>query len=200
MPTNLETYARPQGKPFEIEHIWADIYDRHSDEFNHENDFQRQRNYFGGLVLYAHRRQSSYKDMPYEEKVEHYPKQNLLTASLNSLTYENNPNFTNFVKRSGLPFKPHAQFKRADLMERQELYRQICEQILEPRSVERGSSLPRWRNNAITPAQAARNTPASAAAWQRRSARAAAGAGCRRSPAAASRTVTACAHPAQRTR
>ncbi len=28
--------------------------------------------------------------------------------------------------------KPHSQFKRADLLERQELYRQICEQIWNP--------------------------------------------------------------------
>ncbi|MDE2634957.1 MAG: DUF262 domain-containing protein [Chloroflexota bacterium] len=132
MTTTFETYARPQGKPFEIEHIWADSFDKHIDEFSHEIDFQRQRNFFGGLVLLPRGDNQSYKDMPYEEKFEHYPKQNLLTASLHPLTYKNNPNFTNFVKRSGLPFKPHPQFKRADLMQRQELYRQICEQIWSP--------------------------------------------------------------------
>ena len=132
MPANFETYAKPQGKQFEIEHIWPDKFDRHSDEFNHENDFQRLRNYFGGLVLLPRGDNQSYRDMPYDDKVKHYPKQNLLTASLHPLTYENNPNFTNFVTRSGLPFKPHTEFKRADLMERQELYRQICEQIWSP--------------------------------------------------------------------
>ena len=132
MSTSLETYARPQGKPFEIEHIWADNFDRHRDEFNHGNDFQRQRNFVGGLVLLPRGTNQSYGALPYEEKVGHYLKENLLAASLHPKTYDNNPNFTNFVKRSGLPFKAHEQFKEADLLERQELYRQICEQIWNP--------------------------------------------------------------------
>lgn len=131
--SNFLTYTTSQnGKPFEIEHIWANHFDRYSDEFSGELDFQEHRNYLGGLVLLPRGDNQSYKDMPYEEKVEHYPKQNLLIASLHPLTYENNPNFSNFVKHSGLPFKPHTEFKRADLMERQELYRQICEQVWSP--------------------------------------------------------------------
>lgn len=131
--SNFLTYTTSQnGTPFEIEHIWANHFQRHSDEFSSELDFQEHRNYLGGLVLLPRGDNQSYKDMPYEDKVEHYPKQNLLTASLHPLTYENSPKFTNFVKRSGIPFKPHEHFKKEDLMERQELYRQICEQIWSP--------------------------------------------------------------------
>ena len=54
----------------------------------------------------------------YEDKVVHYVKENLLAASLNDKTYERNPNFTNFVNCSGLPFKSHSHFKKADLNDR----------------------------------------------------------------------------------
>ena len=70
--------------------------------------------------------------MPYEDKLPHYLKQNLLAASLHPQTYQNNPNFTNFVKRSGLPFEPHERFDKAALQQRKQLYRQICEQIWNP--------------------------------------------------------------------
>ena len=130
--SNFVTFTRGAGKPFEIEHIWSDKYEQHQDEFDNENDFRQSRNYVGGLVLLPKGTNQSFGADTYEDKVVHYLKQNLLTASLNDKSYEKNPNFTNFVQRSGLPFKPHSQFKRADLMERQELYRQICEQIWSP--------------------------------------------------------------------
>ncbi len=130
--TDFLTYTDGPGRSFEIEHIWANNYERHTQEFPSAADFQDHRNYFAGLVLLPRGTNQSYGDMSYEEKVEHYPKENLLAASLHPKTYENNPNFTNFVNRSGLPFKPHTRFKRADLLERQELYRQICEQIWNP--------------------------------------------------------------------
>ena len=121
-----------EGKPYEIEHIWADKYERHDDDFDSEEQFHRVRNYFAGLVLLPRGTNQSFGDMPYEDKVQHYLKENLLAASLHPKNYDNNPNFANFVKRTGLPFKPHALFKQADLMERQQLYRQICEQIWSP--------------------------------------------------------------------
>jgi hypothetical protein len=49
--------------------------------------------------------------------------------SLNPQCYENNPGFRRFIEESGLPFKPHEQFKLQDLDERQALYRQIAEQV-----------------------------------------------------------------------
>ncbi len=132
-PTDFSAYTSTEReRPFEIEHILANDFEQHRDEYAGEDEFLRYRNYFGGLVLLPRGTNQSYSDMPYEEKVTHYPKENLLAASLHPKTYENNPNFTNFVHHSGLPFKPHTQFKKADLMERQELYRQICEQIWSP--------------------------------------------------------------------
>ena len=122
-----------KGWPFEIEHLWANKYQRHTDDYDHEYDFQRERNYFGGLILLP---KGSHKPLiakPYEQKLNHYLGENLLAASLHPQKYsEGKTSFCDFISNSNLPFKPHAQFKRADLMERQELYRQICEQIWSP--------------------------------------------------------------------
>ncbi len=121
-----------KGKPFDIEHIWANQYGKLGDEFDSEDEFQRYRNYFGGLLLLPRPVNRSLQDRCYEHKLEKYSQQNLLAASLSKQKYVNEPSFNQFIDRSGLPFKPHAQFNRADLMQRQELYRQICEQIWSP--------------------------------------------------------------------
>ena len=39
------------GKPYEIEHIWADKFERHKDEFEQIVDFRRWRNKIGALIL-----------------------------------------------------------------------------------------------------------------------------------------------------
>jgi hypothetical protein len=75
---------------------------------------------------------ASYGDDTYEQKLPHYLKQNILASSLNSMTYEKDPGFTNFIKRSGLNFKPYAHFKAPDITDRGELYRDIGEVGVEP--------------------------------------------------------------------
>ena len=121
-----------EGKPFQIEHIWADNYKHHQCEFENKYEFQRYRNYLGGLVLLPRGTNQSLGAAAYQGKVQCYLNENLLAASLHPQAYEQNPNFRNFVNRSGLPFQAHQQFKRADLEKRHGLYRQICEQIWNP--------------------------------------------------------------------
>lgn len=84
---------------YEVEHIWARHYERHLDEFASESDFERYRNYIGGLLLLPKKFNTSYGDLTYEEKVKHYDSQNLLARSLNSLCYEHNPGFIQFIKK-----------------------------------------------------------------------------------------------------
>lgn len=84
---------------YEVEHIWADHPERHEDEFDHENDFARHRNRIGGLLLLPKSFNASYNDDPYELKLPHYFKQNILAASLNPKAYEKNPGFVSFLKR-----------------------------------------------------------------------------------------------------
>lgn len=117
---------------YEVEHIWADHPERHSDEFAHEADFARHRNRIGDLLLLPKQFNASYNDDPYEKKLPHYYGQNLLAASLNPLSYEKNPGFMVFTKSSGLPFKPYEKFKAADVTERGNLYRAIAKQVWNP--------------------------------------------------------------------
>jgi uncharacterized protein with ParB-like and HNH nuclease domain len=130
MSSSFVTYYEPvSGKPFEVEHIWADKFARHQDEFEQEHEFQNYRNRLGGLVLLPRGTNQSYGDQPYENKKAHYIKENLLVKSLCPLAYDNNPNFLKLRKVLNLPFKPHDTFKKADIEARQELYRMICERI-----------------------------------------------------------------------
>jgi len=130
MSSSFVTYYEPvSGKPFEVEHIWADKFARHQDEFEQEHEFQNYRNRLGGLVLLPRGTNQSYGDQPYENKKAHYIKENLLVKSLCPLAYDNNPNFLKLRKVLNLPFKPHDTFNKADIEARQELYRMICERI-----------------------------------------------------------------------
>ncbi|MFB4165333.1 DUF262 domain-containing protein [Alteribacillus sp. JSM 102045] len=136
--SNFETYiSRNIKKPFEIEHIWADQYERYSDEFDSPEAFMEYRNRIGGLLLIPRGFNQSYGKKPYEEKVSAYFGQNLLAQSLNGQCYQNNPSFLAYIERSGLPFKPYPHsFKKEDLDERQELYRLICQEIWNPSGLE----------------------------------------------------------------
>jgi len=126
----FQTYFEsPGGKPFEVEHIWADDFEAHTDEFTDKNDFSDWRNSIGALVLLPNGTNQSYNAKPYAEKIVHYQKENLLVRSLCPLNYQNNPNFTNWAKARSLKFVPHLDFKKADILLRQSLYQKICEDI-----------------------------------------------------------------------
>ena len=122
-------YDEIDGKPFEIEHIWADRFADHREEFDQRDEFRRCRNLVGGLLLIQQGRNQSLGSMRYEEKLEHYVAENLLAKSLCRITYENNPNFTSMCKRLELDFRPHDEFRKSDLMQRQRLYRSVAETI-----------------------------------------------------------------------
>ena len=130
MNTTFDTYYHsPNGKPFEIEHIWADKFDEHRDEFEQETNFYEYRNRIGSLVLLPVGTNQSFGTKPYREKLKHYIKENLLVQSLCPLTYENNPNFRSMYQNMDLPFEAHKEFKKADVIKRQMLYQHICEVI-----------------------------------------------------------------------
>jgi len=130
--TNFSTYfVSPGMKPYEVEHIWADKFDEHRDEFEQQHDFENFRNRIGDLVLLPQGTNQSYGAMSYTEKLEHYIKENLLVKSLHPKTYENNPNFTGMARSLGLQFKAHRVFTKADIDERQMLVQSICKAIWE---------------------------------------------------------------------
>jgi len=125
-------YSQRGKKGYEIEHVWADHPERHADEFAHPSEFQEYRNRIGGLLLLPKSFNASYGDLPYAEKREHYDSQNLLARSLHERAYEHNPGFRRFIDESGLPFRAHAEFRKADLDARQVLYQRLAERIWSP--------------------------------------------------------------------
>jgi hypothetical protein len=132
--SSFHTYVSSQiRKPFEVEHIWADKYERHTDEFDSEDAFHQYRNRFGGLLLLQRGFNQAFGAIPYEEKVNKYIQQNLLACTLHPQCYDKNPNFVAYKNKSGLPFRAYPEtFRKKDLDERQELYRRICEEIWDP--------------------------------------------------------------------
>lgn len=117
---------------YEVEHIWANHPERHVDEFPHAHDFSEHRNLIGDLLLLPKQFNASYNDDPYERKLPHYLTQNLLARSLHPQCYEKNPGFLRTVNETGLPFKPYASFRAADIVERGNLYREIAKRIWNP--------------------------------------------------------------------
>lgn len=117
------------GKPFEIEHIWANKFDRHKDEFEQIVDFGKWRNLIGALLLLPKGSNQSYNDLEYCQKMPHYIKENLLAQSLCEMAYKNNPNFLNMAKEKEFEFKPHIEFKKKDIKERGKLLEQIANKI-----------------------------------------------------------------------
>jgi hypothetical protein len=133
-------YSKRGRKGYDIEHVWANHPERHTDEFAHPSEFQEYRNRIGGLLLLPKDFNQSYGDLPYGPKREHYLTQNFLARSLHEQAYDHNPGFLRFVKDSGLPFRPHSEFKKADLDARQELYRRLAEAIWNPIRLEQEAS------------------------------------------------------------
>jgi uncharacterized protein with ParB-like and HNH nuclease domain len=130
IPSNLESYMSDSiKKPYQIEHIWSENFDAHKGDFEQRDEFYYYRNLIGGLLLLPKGTNQSFHDAPYEEKLPHYLKDNLLAQTLHEACYQKNPNFLKFREISALNFKPHKHFKKQDLLERTELYRDICERI-----------------------------------------------------------------------
>lgn len=131
-PSHYLEYVLESKNRYEVEHIWADHPEQHTDEFSHPADFGEYRNRIGGLLLLPKSFNASYGDLAYEDKIPHYNTQNLLARSLHPQCYDHNPGFLRFVQESSLPFKAHAHFKSADLEERGTLYRLLAERIWNP--------------------------------------------------------------------
>lgn len=124
------------GVPWEVEHIWANKFERHqSREVPNERQFQRWRNNIGGLLLLSKSDNASFGADGYETKVEFYRQRNLLAASLHPLAYRRNPAFARFSKREGLESKFIAypnSFDVSAIKQRADLYRALCDLVWNP--------------------------------------------------------------------
>lgn len=123
-------YVTLRGKnAFEVEHIWPNHPEDFRDEFPHKADFEDYRNRLGCLLLLPKTFNASYRDKPYEGKLEHYFGQNGLAKSLHPRAYEHHPGFASFIREQGLPFRAHERFTKTELDARQALYHRIAERI-----------------------------------------------------------------------
>lgn len=128
-----EHYIVRSGKnAYEVEHIWANHYERFSDEFNQQADFERARNMVGGLLLLPKKINASLNDMPYDQKLLHYLKENVLTQSLHEGFYGNNPGFKQTLKKHGLKFRAYEDFGPNELKKRSKLYCKLAALIWSP--------------------------------------------------------------------
>lgn len=114
-------------KEIEVEHIWSNHFEQHTDEFDNESEFQNVRNSIGALLVLPKSFNASYGDATYDVKVKQYFSQNILAQTLNHQKYTNNPGFLGFMNSTGLPFKAYNEFRRAAINERTDLYRAILE-------------------------------------------------------------------------
>jgi hypothetical protein len=130
--TFIDFMDRERKNPFEIEHVWANKYEQHSGDFDSEHAFGLRRNQVGDLLLLPKDFNASYGAMPFNEKVVHYAKHNVLASSLASITYINNPSFLRFAEEHHLELKSYQEFASASITERQLLYRRMAEIIWNP--------------------------------------------------------------------
>lgn len=141
MQSNFVKYFEPKkGKPFEVEHIWANKYDRHTGVFADQRSFEDYRNRIGDLILLPNGTNQSLSAMFVYEKIPHYLKENLLAQSLHKDSYTNNPNFTKAKHELNLSFKSYDAellkssdnkelFLKDYIDERQDLYLEIATKI-----------------------------------------------------------------------
>ena len=126
---NYSSYHHPNGKQFEIEHLWGNKFNEHKDEFEQEWDFKDWRNSIGAMILLPNGTNQSFSSNKYEDKIKHYQKENTYAQTLTEIYYEKNPNFLKSELISELKFKPHPELKKEDITERKRLVQRICEQI-----------------------------------------------------------------------
>ena len=158
-PSLYAQYLQSGYAAYEVEHVWADHFERHDREFGHEADFQAQRNRIGALLLMPGWVNNRVSDKTYAEKrrdpeycnVERWKdrerrpsRRNLPVLSLIKTRDEcerEEPGFCRFVERSGLPFFRHnpEEFRSADIDARQELYAKLARRVWNVKEIRRAA-------------------------------------------------------------
>jgi hypothetical protein len=130
-PDQCALYLAEQ-EPYEIEHVWANHFDRYqSTAVNSRQVFDAYRNRLGALVLLPKSDNASYRDDPFDKKVDYYQRRNDLAGSLHPRHRERNAKFNKFVASIGLDkaFRGYRSFDHKAIAERQTLYKQLCERV-----------------------------------------------------------------------
>jgi hypothetical protein len=124
-------------QPYEIEHIWADKFDRHQAEVKTPQVFKAIRNRLGGLLLLPKSDNASYNADTYRDKLPHYFRQNTLAKSLYKQSYKKFPAYRKFLENYDLKkdMKHYDEFTKDSIEERQRLYIKLCEIIWKPETL-----------------------------------------------------------------
>jgi hypothetical protein len=119
---------------YEVEHIWANHFERYKPTVKTVANFDHWRNRLGALLILPKSANASFRDDPYDQKIEHYRHQNRLAASLHPISRSRNPLFVKYIKTAKLDtaFHPCPAFGTKEIEHRQELYRLLCEEIWNP--------------------------------------------------------------------
>lgn len=117
----------------DIKHILPNDYVTYKDAFNDEEDFNNNRKKFGNLILLTSDHNRSYQDMPYEQKVMQYLRDNILAQSLNRRAYQNNPKLLQLTTE--YDFKPYDKFDKTAIRDRLQLYINLAKSIWNPSQI-----------------------------------------------------------------
>ncbi|MBX9703314.1 MAG: DUF262 domain-containing HNH endonuclease family protein [Silvanigrellaceae bacterium] len=120
---------------YDVEHILADKFDDHKHDssaggsFASKREFTELRNNIGNLILLPRSKNQSYNALPYNDKIQYYKLDNILSKSLCKKFYERNPKWKKFLTDSKLEIKSVDDFKKIDIEERSNLYAEIAKKI-----------------------------------------------------------------------
>lgn len=126
-------FARNLSDPWEVEHIWANHYERHSDEFASDSSFQEARNRFGALLLLPKSVNASLNDLEVQKKIPVYVKQNALARLTHKDALLNEPKLRGKVQSLQiLPGPIDGEMGENQVAQRVGFYKSMCEEIWNP--------------------------------------------------------------------
>lgn len=128
-PAYVNRLPSSSKNAFELEHLWPNRFEDFSKVFQSEDEFSRNRNHLGGLILLPKSKNASLNDKAYEAKRTHYQDENLLAASLTELPYKHFPRFKTFRETNSFSFKAYPKLEKVEQMERRSLYSSLIKHI-----------------------------------------------------------------------
>lgn len=123
---------REVRNPLDIEHICAANDQATRAEFQSDQEFDDWRNHVASLLLLPADVNRSLQDKPFAEKKQHYARQNIYAASLDSSAYVHQPRFKHFMEAHDLPFKQFETFHKAEQIERRKLLEKLVQYVWSP--------------------------------------------------------------------
>jgi hypothetical protein len=140
-PTSFVKFLdRSPSNRYDIEHVWPAQLDQYVNDYPERFATREQaaefRDRLGGLVLLPEKVNRSLQARPYAQKRDKYLADNLLAGSLHPAAYGNNPGFTTWAAREGLPFKPYEDFTADTIEERQHLYWRLSQLVWSPERIQ----------------------------------------------------------------